>query len=245
MGAFVAGGWHNGTRTVLKIELHAHTGLDPSDLIPHTTRQLIDRAADLGYGALAVTLHDRYFDITDDQMYACARHVVLIRGIERTIEGCHLLLLNFPPACASVSTFDDVRALRRQHPGGLVIAPHAFYPIRSALGSRVERCADLIDAVEVSSMFTSWLDFNRRAVDWAARHGKPLVGTTDLHLLAQLGTTYTLVDAAPDADAICAAIRAGRVEVRSTPLPGFRAAALFGISVVLGLAGRARRIWRR
>lgn len=232
-------------RAVLKIELHAHTGLDPADLIPHTTRQLIDRAAALGYGAVAVTLHDRYYDAADDQAYAQGKQVVLIPGIERTIEGCHLLLVNFPAACAAVSTFDQVRALRLRHPGGLVIVPHAFYPIPTALGRRLEQCADVIDAVEVNSMFTARLDFNRRAVAWATTHNKPLVGTTDLHLLAQLGTTYTLVDAPADADAICAAIRCGRVEVRSTPLSWPRAAALFAASVVLGVAGRTRRMWRR
>jgi DNA polymerase III alpha subunit (gram-positive type) len=46
---------------VIKTELHAHTALDPIDYIPHSTRQLIDRAAALQYGALAVTLHNRYY----------------------------------------------------------------------------------------------------------------------------------------------------------------------------------------
>jgi hypothetical protein len=36
--------------------------------------------------------------------------------------------------------------------------------------------------------------------------------------LRQLGTTYSLVDAARDPDAICAAIREGRVEVEATPI---------------------------
>lgn len=226
---------------MLKIELHAHTELDPADLIPHTTRQLIDRAAILGYGALAVTLHDRYYDASGDAAYARAKQIVLLSGIERTIEGRHLLLVNFPPECAAVSSFDDVRALKRRHPAGLVIVPHAFYPIKTALRFRVDLHADIIDAVEVNSMFTAWIDFNRRAVAWARAHGKPLVGTTDLHLLAQLGTTYTLVDAIPDADAICAAIRCGRVQVRSAPLSSLRAASLFVASVVLGAVGRIRR----
>ena len=47
---------------VLKVELHAHTDDDPLDRIGHSTEQLIDRAAALGYDAIAVTLHNRYFD---------------------------------------------------------------------------------------------------------------------------------------------------------------------------------------
>lgn len=229
---------------MLKVELHAHTRLDPADFIPHTTRQLIDHAASLGYDALAVTLHDRYYDVTADQAYARAKGMVLIPGIERTLEGCHLLLLNFPAACAEVSTVDELRALQARHPAGLVVAPHAFYPIPSAIGPRLDAWADLVDAVEVNAMFTARIDFNRRAAAWARQRGKPVVGTTDLHLLAQLGTTYTLVDAAPDPDAICAAIRCGRVDVRAAPLSWLRAAALFGAAVVLGAVGRTRRVWR-
>ena len=230
---------------MLKVELHAHTGLDPVDYIPHSTRQLIDRAAVLGYDALAVTLHDRYYDPAGDRDYARSKGVVLIPGIERTIQRRHLLLLNFPSDCESVSSFDDVRALKQRFREGLVVAPHAFYPTPSAIGPDTDECEDVIDAVEVNSMFMSWLDFNSRAVAWARSHGKPLVGNTDLHLLEQLGTTYTLVDAAPDPDAICAAIRAGNVEVHSSALPSIRAAWIFARMLAGGAVGRVRAMFRR
>ena len=225
---------------MLKVELHAHTSNDPCDYIPHTTRELIDRASALGYDALAVTLHDRYYDPAEDREYAKERRLVLIPGIERTIATRHVLLVNFPRECETVRTFADIRELKTRHPRGLVIAPHAFYPIGSALGSDVDRFADVIDALEVNSMFTSWLNFNTRAVRWARAHGKPLVGNTDLHLLRQMGTTYSLVDAAPDADAICDAIRAGRVEVRSTAISLLRAAAYFTAMFVGGRIGWMR-----
>jgi hypothetical protein len=72
-------------------------------------------------------------------------------------------------------------------------------------------------------MYTRSLDYNRRARAWAQAHGKPLVGNCDVHRLDQLGTTWTEVDSAPDAEAICAAIKAGRVEVRTAPLSCARA----------------------
>jgi hypothetical protein len=225
---------------VIKVELHAHTAQDPCDYIPHSTRELIDRASDLGYGAIAITLHDRHYDPAPEQPYAQSRGLLLIPGIERTIQGRHMLLLNFPAESEAVASFEDLRQLRARHPRGLVIAPHAFYPIRSAIGDDADRHADLIDAIEVNSMFTSWLDFNGRAVRWARANGKPVVGNTDLHLLEQLGTTYTLVDAPPDADAICDAIRAGRVELQSTALPSWRAASIFVRMVIAGLIGKVR-----
>ena len=61
---------------------------------------------------------------------------------------------------------------------------------------------------------------------WAARHGKTLVGNCDVHRLRQLGTTYSLIDAEPNPDAICEAIVSGRVRVESRPLGIMEAAAV-------------------
>ncbi len=48
---------------MLKVELHSHTSDDPHDRIPYSAEQLIDRAAALGYDALAITLHDKQLDL--------------------------------------------------------------------------------------------------------------------------------------------------------------------------------------
>ena len=208
---------------MIKVELHAHTSDDPGDRIPHDTHALLDHAARFGYGALAITLHNRWFDPAPFDEYAAARGIVLLSGIERTIDGKHVLLINVPREAGDLQSFDDVRALKQQTPAALVVAPHPFYPIPSALGASLDELIDVVDAVEVNAMYTSGLDYNRRARTWAAAHGKALVGNTDLHRLDQIGTTWSEVDATPDADAICAAIRAGRVVVRSRPISWPRA----------------------
>ena len=82
----------------------------------------------------------------------------------------------------------------------------------------LDRYRDLFDAVEYNAMFTASVNFNRAAERWADVHDKPLVGNGDVHRLHQLGTTYSLVDAPPDADAVCAAIADGRVRVEHTSL---------------------------
>jgi hypothetical protein len=202
---------------LLKVELHAHTADDPVDDIPYSTRDLIDRAATLGFDALAVTLHDRQLDLRPLQSYAAERRIVLIPGIERTIAGKHVLLLNFERGTEDVRTFDDLRALKARA-SGLVVAPHPFFPSTACLWGDLDRQHQLFDAVERNAMFTRRIDFNLRAERWAREHGKPVVGNGDVHRLRQLGTTYSLVDADPDPDAICAAIAAGRVQVISEPL---------------------------
>src|SRR5215204_6039444 len=102
---------------MLKVELHSHTADDPSDKIPYSTHQLIDRAAELGYGALAVTLHDKQLDPAPFVDYARERGVTLIPGLERTIGGKHVLLLNFRRGAEDVHSFDDLARLRRRESG--------------------------------------------------------------------------------------------------------------------------------
>jgi hypothetical protein len=222
---------------MLRIELHSHTADDPVDRIPYTTRALIDRAAALGYQALAVTLHERQLDVRPLAGHAAARGITLIPGIERTIEGCHVLLLNFSPTCEDVSSFDDLARLRERE-RGLVVAPHPFYPLGTALGKDLERHAELFDAVEQNAMYTATLDFNRKARRWALARGKPLVGNGDVHRLEQLGSTYSLVEAEPDPAAICEAIRQGRVEVRSRPLSWVTATAVMASLMAADVAAR-------
>ncbi len=212
---------------MLKVELHVHTADDPADIIPYSTSALIDRAAALGYDAVAITLHDRQLDLAPWRDEAAERGIVLIPGVERTIQGRHVLLLNFPPAAEGVESFDALRALKRRF-GGLVIAPHPFYPGGTCLGSEMDRHADLFDAVEWTWFYTARTRrFNDRAAQWARAHGKPLVANADVHRLRQLGTTYSLVDAARDVESICESIRAGRVTPVTRPVGAMEAASFF------------------
>lgn len=210
---------------MLKVELHAHSSDDPLDAIPHTTAQLIDRAADLGYQALAITLHDRQLDLRSHRSHAADRGLTLIPGIERTIRGKHVLLLNFRRGADEVTNFDELARLKAREPG-LVIAPHPFFPSSSALRGLVNRYADLFDAVEYNAMFTEAINFNTAAERWARAHEKPIVGNGDIHRLRQLGTTYSLIAAEPDAGAICDAVRVGRVGLVAQPHTFLTAAAL-------------------
>jgi predicted metal-dependent phosphoesterase TrpH len=222
---------------VLKVDLHTHTADDPHDRIPYCSEQLIDRAAALGFDALAITLHDKQLDVVPLRSYARERGVVLIPGIERTIAGKHVLLLNFGNGVEDVRTFDDLAALKRRH-HGLVIAPHPYFPSSTCLWGLLDDYGDVFDAVEVNGMFTSTLDFNQPAIRWAKARGTPIVGNGDVHRLVQLGTTFSLVDAERDPDAICGAIAAGRVEVCATPHSWSTVARVMGGLLLRGLLPR-------
>jgi predicted metal-dependent phosphoesterase TrpH len=212
---------------VLKVDLHLHTGDDPVDQLPYTAIDLVERAARLGFDALAITLHDRQF--ADPRVSSCARErgITLIPGAERTIEGRHVLLLNFPAAATeSARTLDDLARLKAQT-DGLVIAPHPYFPGKTCLRGVLDAHPDLFDAVEWTYFWTRGVNFNARAARWARAHGKAVVGNSDLHDLRQLGRTYSLIDAPRDPAAICDAIRRGRVTLVTEPVPVFELADVF------------------
>ncbi len=209
---------------MLKVDFHIHTADDPFDLIPYSTREAIDRGAEQGFSALALTLHDRQLDIRPLEAYARERGVLLIPGVERTIRGRHVLLINFPASAESVGSFDELAALKRRNPQGLVIAPHPFFPHFNCLRSLVDEYPDLFDAVEVNGFWARALDFNRSAIAWARKHNKPIVGNSDAHRIHLIGLTFSLVDAELEADDICAAVREARLEVDATPLSTVEAA---------------------
>jgi len=153
---------------VLKVELHSHTADDPADEIPHSTYELIDRASQLGYAGLAITLHDRQLDLAPYAAYAHWRGVTLIPGIERTIEGKHVLLLNFSRAVETVTTFGDLARLRANE-NGLVIAPHPYFPSSTCLGTLLDSHGELFDAVEYNAMFSrNQFQSSRREMGHAA-----------------------------------------------------------------------------
>ncbi len=131
--------------------------------MPFTAQDLIVRAAALGYGAIAITLHDAAFDPAPLAAFARQHGVRLLPGVERTIERAHVLLINFPAAAAmAVRRLEDIAALKAAHPHGLVVAPHPCYPIGSALGRRrLDAFAPLWDAIEVNALHVRALDWNR------------------------------------------------------------------------------------
>jgi predicted metal-dependent phosphoesterase TrpH len=220
---------------VLKIELHSHTSDDPLDLILYDARTLVARAAECGYGALAITLHDRQLDLGHLVPFAREHGVTLIPGIERTVQGRHVLLLNFSSGGAErVRSFDDIRRLRAHEPG-LVVAPHPFFPFPTCLQSLADQHQDIFDAVEINGMFTAVVNFNRKAERWARERGLPLVGNGDVHRLDQLNTTWSMVDAEAHPDSICLAIREGRVRVEAHPHTMVKAATIFGDMVLADL----------
>ena len=206
----------------LKADLHTHSSEDRYEpFIAYSARQLIDRAAQLGYDVLGLTLHRRLWAPAVLIDYAAAKGILLLPGVEARIEGRDVLLYNISPGeLAALRSFEDLAALKATKPELLVLAPHPFYPSKHSLLGKLANYHELFDGIEWSSFWCiSWLNRpNRLAAAFARRHHKALLANSDAHMLGTFGHGYSLISARKSASDIVAAIRAGRVRAVSKPL---------------------------
>jgi predicted metal-dependent phosphoesterase TrpH len=202
-----------------KAELHSHCSLDPIDyrVCGYSPERLIATAAGMGYEILAITCHNLDVWTRDLAEYAESLGVTLIPGMEVTVEGTrHTLVYNFQTGPENLNTLAKIRSRRRDDT--LVIAPHPYYPTRMCLRQRLERNIEIFDAVEQSGFYTQELDFNRRARRVAGLHNKPIVGNGDVHMLWQLGRTYTWIYSEPGTLPVLSAVKRGAVRLESASL---------------------------
>src|SRR5438445_13894667 len=105
IGASEEGNW-------VKIDLHIHTLDDPKDAVDYSAHQLLERAQALGFGVLAITLHDAVFDRQEVFADAEAMSILLIPAAEVRLCGADVIVLNVTAAeIAAIKTFDDLRQL--------------------------------------------------------------------------------------------------------------------------------------
>ena len=179
----------------MKVDLHIHTLDDPKDVIDYSAHQLLERAKNLGFGVLAITLHDAVFDRADVFRDAAEMGILLIPAAEVRVQGADVIVLNVTPAeVAALKTFEDLRQLRaRRGPSIFTIAPHPFFVLGASIGERLIEQIDCFDAVELCHFHKGFFDLNRRAIKVAARYDKPLIATSDAHQLHAFGRHYTSI----------------------------------------------------
>ena len=209
----------------LKVDFHLHSYEDPQDELDHSAMELLERAKALGYGALAITLHGHVLSKPEVFDYARELGLLLIPAAEMRLEGADVVVLNISEEDAlGLHTFADLANLRaRRGESIFVFAPHPYYVFGGSMGDSllIEHMA-LFDAIEISHFYTHWVDPNRRAREIAHRFKKPLLATSDAHMLDYFGEHFTLVNSESEPTAIFNAIRCGSMRAVSPPWPLWR-----------------------
>lgn len=209
-----------------KVQFHTHTKSDPEDYIFHSEKDLIDRAKSHNYDVLAITCHNKIAHTKELEDYAAKKGILLIPGMEKTVEKNHVVILNAKKEAEKINTFDELRKYKHANQNSLIFAAHPYHPFPLgllSLGSNLDKNIDLFDAIEFSCFYTHKFDFNKKAVASAKLHEKPLLGTGDNHVLEFLNHTYSYIYAPEkSAEAIFNSIREGKIEIVTKPLSMIR-----------------------
>jgi predicted metal-dependent phosphoesterase TrpH len=206
----------------LKIDFHLHASEDPFDELEHSAIDLLYRAHYLGFGALAITLHDHV--LQKPEVFEVARQlgILLIPAAEVRLEGADVVVVNLTEEEAKdLRRLRDLEALRRRRGDSVFIfAPHPFYHLGGSIGhQKLVEHIDLFDAIELCHFHTRLVNPNRGAYNIARQFDKPLLATSDAHRLDFFGEHYSLVQAPPDPEAIFNAIRTRACRTVSPPWP--------------------------
>jgi predicted metal-dependent phosphoesterase TrpH len=197
----------------LKADMHLHTNEDPQDSkkINYSSHELIDYLARNNFDVFSITLHNHMFEkgVMDEVIsYAKNKGLIMIPGIEKTIEQNHVLIYNMDKECAEkISTYPELKktfleyGIRdiRKRDSILIVASHPHYPSKSAINNRLFDLRRLFHGLEYNSFYLKWdiLNFNKQTPYEAERWGKALMGNTDAHRLEQIGNTYTNIHVPP------------------------------------------------
>ena len=207
---------------MLKTELHTHCSVDPRDnkWVKYSAKELVDEALKKKFDVLAITCHNYVHQDGNLKKYAKDKGLLLIFGMERDVEGKHTLMYNISQEDAmKIKNFKDLKEAREKNKGLFTIAAHPMFLAPSCLGKKIYEFPDLFDAWEYSFFHTYGLNLNKKMVRKSKKFKKPVVGNSDVHVLKDLGRTYTLIDAEPNEEAIFEAIKKNKVKVVTRPLP--------------------------
>ncbi len=227
--------------SMLKAELHTHINIDPQDrgYVRYSAYELIDHAAEAGFDVLGITCHNYVYTDTEVRKYALSKGIILITGMEMDLQGKHTLIYNITNEEArQIKTFHELSHLKEKLAAEgrniFIIAAHPFHYAPICLKGKVIEHLNLFDAWEYSFFHCRLSNPNKKTVRLAGKFNKPLVGSSDVHLLKDLGRTYTLIDSLKDETEIFNAIRKNNVKVVSRPL---------SISEFIKISSRALISW--
>ena len=204
---------------VLKCDFHMHTKDDPQDCkkIKYSAEELIDLASEKGFQVMSITNHNKITYSPYLREYAKHRGILLIPGTEVTVEGRHILLINYLGEIG-FRKISDLWKVKRLDT--LILAAHPFFPGKTTLKDKLVENIDLFDGIEFCHFYRPWVNFNTRAIQVSKQFQKPLVETSDVHFLPQLNHTYSMVETqTKTAAGIVQAIKKGQLKIVSQPVP--------------------------
>ncbi len=202
----------------IKTNLHLHTSDDPEDAIDYDFYEAMDRAAALGFGAVALTCHNKFIDNPDYGTYALKLGLLLIRGIEKEVEDKHVVILNADKATEDIETFEELAEYKKRRPEIFILAPHPYFLASYCLGKNLNENIALFDAVEYSWFYSKMVNLNKKAEAIAQKNDLPFIAASDTHRLEFLDKSYAVIEIEEkNPAALFEAVRNGKFQNVSAP----------------------------
>ena len=193
---------------VVQIDCHVHTRGSYDSAA--SLEAVLASAREAGLDGVVVTDHDCLSYALAAVERAGALGLIGIPGVEISTADGHLLGIGIETRPPSGLSFDETVA-RVRKAGGIAVVPHPFQ--RSRHGVPAETITDC-DGIEVFNAHTLTGVRNRQATRFAVGYGYPRFAGSDAHRPGVVGAAYTEVGVDtrnPTAEAVLAAMRAGRV----------------------------------
>ncbi|MEG0779319.1 MAG: PHP domain-containing protein [Oscillospiraceae bacterium] len=189
------------------IDLHVHERAFSLDT-KMTLAELVQRAREMGMGAVCVTDHDSLGIQEEAARYAKQVNFPIFVGVEVLTRQGDMIAFGSPYAFAP-RTLDAQEFIHYVHAGGgACFCAHPFRDNGRGVGEHLEQLR-MLDGVEVLNGSTS-LEENRKALEYAKRLGLQPLGVSDAHDPAQLGKYVTWLPEEPfDLQSLIRILRSG------------------------------------
>ena len=191
---------------IVKADLHTHSQASPDGGI--TTNQYAEIFEKKLLDVVAITDHNR-IDFAQEMNKLYPKSIIVGEEI-MTCEGEIIGLFLSKKIEAGLTPRATVDAIKRQ--GGIVYIPHPFETVRKGLSPAiVEELRNEIDIIEVCNGRAFFQNRGKQALVWAKQYAKPGAASSDAHGYKGLGSTYTILSAAPTRDTLIELVRNGTI----------------------------------
>ena len=190
------------------VDLHVHERAFSLDA-KMSLAELVDRAREMGMGAVCVTDHDSLGIREEAERYSRQVNFPIFVGVEvLTVQGD--IVAFGSPYAFQPRTLDAQEFINYVHSfGGACFSAHPFRNNQRGLEEHLEKVR-MLDGVEVLNGSTT-PEANRTALEYARRLGIQPLGASDAHGLAQLGKYVTWLPEEPrDLGSFIRVLRSGR-----------------------------------
>lgn len=200
----------------IKCDLHIHTIASADGHC--TVKDIISKAKEAGFNAIAITDHDT----TKSSKEAVAlsdENLTIIPGVEVSTKQGHVLVLGTTDEFPMNEEVETTIAKAKEK-GCLVIIPHPFHRFRHAVGLKNMNALKKADAIEAYNSRYYVSSSNKKAARVAKKFGKPITAGSDAHSCRFVGYGINLIEAEDNSVAsILKAVKEGKIESRCIKTP--------------------------